>query len=324
MGGMTGSSRGLTLRKKAKIWLKAIIAAAAVALLGLWLDRYAASVRGITDFVLALLAIGFAMYQFTDSAELKEASGEISGTVKAVAKASGEISGTVKAVAKVSAEVREMMPTRFVGAFPSNIEEIERLVRRASCKLKIMADVVGYGSYSRADKFHKYLVDLENLRQGRQPSVDIYLLVFDQHSREIVLRDQFREETWGKDIKGTDAFNRLFQLHSGRYVKAPDKYDDFIQILGNNHDHYERLLADVGVIIKKRPSPFPFFTWLRDDCEAMFSFFSRRPSTVGKIREITFSTKDGKLVETFDCIFDEVWNSKPSDFIGPAANETTG
>jgi len=104
--------------------------------LGIWLDAHVSrEMHETVVFVLAVLAIGFAIFQFTDSAERKKASADIKYAVQSLKGASTEIKAAVSSVA-------EHQLTLYVGAFPSNLDEIDKLLERSTTVVKIMADVI--------------------------------------------------------------------------------------------------------------------------------------------------------------------------------------
>ena len=259
----------------AKRWVKALIIAVTVAAGVYALRRYyfqgAGEKEKIVEFVLAVLAIGFALYQFTDSAELKE---------------------TIRDVAANAT-------TRYINVFPHNMKEIEEVVGGSSKRLRIMADVVGYGSFSRPEEFFNYLQLLKQMRHG--PKVDIELLVFGKTCRHVMLCDQFPKVVWEAKTRKSDEFHSFF--NTPEMEPEPTTYEEFIGRLEQNHDRLAGELRREGVIIAEAPKEFPFFLWLQDDREAVVSFANRGPDA----REISFRTREGKLIETFHSIFDEIW-----------------
>jgi hypothetical protein len=82
-----------------------------------WLD--------IATLTLATLGIGFAIWQFWDSRQLR----------------------------RDTQTILNYATTRYVAEFPDNVPEITKLVSGTCGSLKILVDVPGYGMYSSPDNF---------------------------------------------------------------------------------------------------------------------------------------------------------------------------
>lgn len=276
-------------------WFKAVIFAMVVTLLGCGLYwKIGAGKNEIVLFVLAVLAIGFALYQFTDSDELKD-------NLKNVTEDLQEAAGIVKTELLENVRfVAANTSTRYVGTFPSNMDDIQSIVNNSSRQLRVMVDVAGYGSYSRAHEFLRYATALKELKH-RTPRVSVELLLFDGTFRGNMLRDQFPKGEWESTIQGSKLFNDFFENRP----PVPQSYEEFIRRLELNHDGCEKDFCEGGVTIKRKSGDFPFFLWLQDDKEAVVSFFNKGPAA----REISFKTREGKLIDTFGNIFQELWKS---------------
>jgi hypothetical protein len=239
-------------------WLKAVLFAVAVTLVGwgLYWKMGGSGKNEVVLFVLAILAIGFALYQFTDSDELKE-------TLKSVTQDLQETAGIVKTELLENVRfVAANTSTRYVGTFPSNMEDVQTVISNTARQLRIMVDVAGYGSYSRAHEFLRYATALKELKH-RTPRVSVELLLFDRTFRANMLKDQFPQGEWESTIKGSKLFNEFFENRGS----APETYDEFIQRLESNHDGCEKEFCEGGVKIKRKSGDFPFFLWLQDDKE---------------------------------------------------------
>jgi hypothetical protein len=55
---------------------------------------------------------------------------------------------------------------------------------------------------------------------------------------------------------------------------VPNNYTEFLKILLDRHDEYEKELKALNVEIRHSSSDFLFYLWLQDDQEAVFSFFA--------------------------------------------------
>jgi hypothetical protein len=263
----------------------------------------------IMTIMLAIASIAFAYKQKLDSSDLKDKT---------------EI-------------LLDSASTRYVAEFPHSIPVITNIVQGTCSDLSIMIDVPGYGEYSDPQAFYSYMhsiLDLrhrtvkDNLDAGRcvgktfekgkdlahLPS--IHLLLFSPEERELSLRKQLTKDVLAKslaDPSGRDMFINFFQSNPDLLTESPEGflekvkagpgYEQFIGILLADLRDHERELKRAGVEIRYTHEPFIMRVWMQDAQQAAFSFDHSSAT------EIAFQTHDSKLLDNFNQIFEQQWNS---------------
>jgi hypothetical protein len=265
-------------------------------------------------FVLAIVAIGFALKQYFDARELVN-----------------KVEGILGAAS-----------TRYIDAFPEDISGIREIVSRTCADLDIMVSIPGYGQYSSPSDFDEYKMAIEAVVNSkitdnrnakkclgktiRTPAADdakahVRLLLFTPDQRKSNMRDQFGEEFLG-DLRtnpgNQSKFISFFKKNPMLIDVPPENYlekilregrDDFLEKLEKEHRWNEEIFHHDLIEIKYSKEPYSIYLWLQDDHEAAFSFDRRHARTL-----ITFRTSDPKLLDTFRLIFKSVWDeAKPYD-----------
>lgn len=134
---------------------------------------------GVT-VTLALLAIGFAVWQFKDSQELRS---------------------RMQAFDKEMRSVADQMTTKFAGFFPKNLTEINQVIGKAENRLDVMSDFVGYGHYSAPRQFDKYF---RRLLDMPSKNIQVRMLVYTRkeaermHENQFVCSDFKQQQNWAK------------------------------------------------------------------------------------------------------------------------------
>ena len=261
--------------------------------------------------LLALVSIVFAFVQELDSKDLKSKTALL-------------VSGAT---------------TRYIAEFPYNIPGITDIVQGGCEQIDIMTDVPGYGQYSAPSEFYKYLStildqahssveanvkahhcegkDLAHKADGRSPS--IRLLLFSPELQREFLYRQFPREQFLADLKNPhdatqrekflEFFRKNPDLLDGRItpeaflqsVEDGPGYAQFAELVLDTHRNHEKDLRRAGVQIRYTSQPFIMRLWLQDDEEAAFSFDHSEET------EITFRTRDTKLLDDFKRTFEEQW-----------------
>jgi hypothetical protein len=237
------------------------------------MGRLKETISKFSDFtasILAVFAIGFAIVQFFDS----------------------------RTQLRKITEVSESTSTSFAGEFPKNIDDITRLVGRATDEVDIMVDFPGYGHYSSPDAFSTYLRAIEDAARKHK----VMMLIYNDKAAHESRQRQFRPTDFAAKMK-TDAFQRFF-TKTNPFLGVPTSYDEFDEKLTKMQTIYEEGLSRTGVQIRHIGERLQFYLWLEDMESAVFSF----QNSVREEHEIAFRTRDGKLIDTFKATFDDLWN----------------
>jgi hypothetical protein len=191
------------------------------------------------------------------------------------------------------------MSTQFANVFPYNLSTIIELMGKASSRVDIMVDIVGYGHYSAPEEFTKYQNKIYDLAKDGVP---VRMLVYGKNLTATTRDEQFGGKKCFEDIKKSVSFRRYFKVIRKGYPEPKD-YEAFIKILDEKEQAYEEEAIERGANVQSAEEPFRFFLWLIDEAEAVFSF-----QTHGEhFDEICFRTRDGHLIKTFTRLFSEAW-----------------
>jgi hypothetical protein len=239
-----------------------------------------------TSFILAVVAILFAVIQFVHSKSILRDMQEHLERMR---------------------EISSSMSTAHVGEFPENLQEIIRITdaKRDVRRLCIMADLLGYGNYSAPELFDDYRGNLERI-SGRGGTIRI--IVYPPEEARRMLKDEFPQGDFARE-----KLKDCYKLYFGRYhtdfgPTPPGEYNEFLDDLNKAEVQYVSALRGRGNIeIRHVRGKLPFYLWLQDDREAVFSFLQ----TAGtRTNELSFRTRDGKLISTFQNIFKELWDEE--------------
>jgi len=285
-----------------------------------WLD--------ITTLTLACLGIGFAIWQFLDSRQLRQD----------------------------TQTILNYATTRYVATFPDNLPEITKLVGGTCGSLKILVDVPGYGMYSNPGNFLDYE---DAVRKAARATIDqnfsehhclgksrptvgglanVRLLVWnpwDQDTQSI--RKQFREisepppaDDWRKLLltKNSEERSKAFKfidenpdIFKGvlkdrnpatigdfldKVASQKEFYEVFVKGLESAHSEVEKTLHANKVDIRYAKAPVIYMRlWIQDSSDSVFSF--DHTPTSGDETEIAFQSHDPYLLKTFDAMFEQHW-----------------
>jgi hypothetical protein len=270
--------------------------------------------RGLLDgltVVLAVTSIIFAYVQKMDSNELKNKTELLLGSAS----------------------------TSFVDQFPNSIPTITNMMQDTCADLNIMTDVPGYGEYSASESFYWYMREILDLRHRTikanrdakrciGKSVDqsrllqapaVRLLLFEPRDREVSLRQQFPPEVFERELvdpkqaSTQETFLTFFKSNPDLLKETPEEflqrvqagtgYEDFIHAVLSAHHEHEEALRKAGVSVRYAREPFTTRVWIQDAQQAAFSFDHSSAT------EIAFQTRDSKLLENFDQIFEQQWST---------------
>jgi hypothetical protein len=269
---------------------------------------------------LALLAIGFAIWQFRDSREQES---------------------RMKAFDKKMRSVADQMATRFAGNFPKNLNEINQVISKAEKTVDVMSDYVGYGHFSNPHQFNKYFRQLLDMPSR---NIQVRMLVYarkeaeQMHETQFVSSDLKEPPQWAKLKEFCNRYENNFDSPLWEKIRRCDgKIKDRNEKMKNglqpteqesaeldtelNHlrPEFDRLMFDRqlmyikdllqhGVEIRKTGEKLPFFMWCEDGHEAVFTFLHE---TSKAEREVSFRTRDSRFVaDSFEKKFEYLWSQK--------------
>jgi hypothetical protein len=225
--------------------------------------------------LLAILAIAFAAIQFIDSRHIKD-----------------QIEDLLKSIS-----------TRYVGSFPDNMDQVSGIVDSSHKALTVLVDFPGYGFYFKPDKSDDYIKKIIRLRQAN-PEIKIRMLFYSSAAQGQKLREEeFPKEHW-QAIKNSARFDDFFATYHAE-IPRPENYDDFIKYILMLHKRYEIMLCHNGAEVRHLGYNSVFF-WLEDSNNAIVAINNK----TGSERELSFYTRDGKLIDSLQSMFDGLWNSK--------------
>jgi hypothetical protein len=223
------------------------------------------------DRILASLAIGFATRQYFDA----------------------------KSTRQEMVDIGESMSTRFIGAFPDNMGEIKNIVEDAETQLDIMVDYVGYGHFSSPAIFRAYLA---KIHEKYHAGVKIRLIAYGENLLTQSNASEFPTEQFEK-LKGSVEWKDFFNIHCKGQTE-PSSYHEFRDLMIQRQRLYLSEARFAGIDIRTVSQELVFFVWLEDGEDAVFSF---RGAGLNSDREVSFRTRDGKLIETFSGLFEKIW-----------------
>ena len=239
-----------------------------------WLPQWNA------ESVLAVLAIGFAIVQFTDARRQETALERQKQDLGTIALS---------------------MSTRFLGPFPGNLKEINNLIAKADRSLKVIVDFPGYGQYSAPELRLAYVQQLEIARSARK--VPIQIICYKSDLADAERREQFPDDQTVFASRDMTPWTRFFEFR-GTVPALPTDFAGLRAILTQNDQDTVKRLKDEGVLWRFHPEKAAFFFWLRDDAEAIFAFKNIGRKDVG----LSFLTSDANLIRQFVEIFDRRWD----------------
>jgi hypothetical protein len=236
--------------------------------------------------VLAVLAISFAVVQFTDARRQETALERRKRDLGTIALS---------------------MSTRFIGPFPGNLKEINTLTSRADRSLKVIVDFPGYGQYSAPDLRLAYVHQLEVARSSRKANIQI--ICYKSSLADVERREQFPDDPQVFKNRDLTLWTKFFESR-GSTSTPPADFAGLRGLLTRNDQDTVKRLSDEGVQWRFHPEKAAFFVWLRDDAEAIFTFKNIGKKDVG----LSFLTSDANLIRQFVEIFDRRWDKAEPNY----------
>lgn len=191
-------------------------------------------------------------------------------------------------------EIREALPTKRLGKFPSFLPQIVELVNKANSSVTIFCDYPAYGSFSDPETFRRYHGAIEDKIGQLKKKVTIACLGA-KSRREETRRQEARDpEVWEeyKRIRH-DAFHRYFEFHTSSVDVSVLTNDEFMDTIIREDDQALEHIFRGATILEVYPRPTIYF-WLIDDSSMIFVI----PSAT-RLDEFGFYTQDSHLIASF-------------------------
>jgi hypothetical protein len=182
------------------------------------------------------------------------------------------------------------------------MDAIIKVVSDAGKEIKIMSDCAAYGHFSAPDKSEEYLQALiKNRRAGKVVTLVIYDSKAGGEAREAQWKEA--ETDFARIIqKNQRKFHDFFVVHHPTSKGIPKEYKGFVEALANNEQERRDQMLKNGLELHvvNELHDLPFFLWLRDNHEAILSFYNFGDV----VREISFRTTDGHLISALNDVFE--------------------
>jgi hypothetical protein len=255
----------------------------------------------IVALILAAIAIWFAVRQFRDSKELMHNAGVEAARLKSLIGQMGTVAASQEEKFRAVLEqadlqtrkleaVADSLPTKFVGTFPNNLQAILDMVETARDEVVVVADFVGYGSYSDPVRFSHYFSVLR--RKVVERSITLRVICYDRTRGSETLRLQFPDGSLESERK-SHVWGRFFKDYFPDEPE-PGSDSDFRDRLWEWDDDYRDNLFKNGASIKLTDDPLPFLLWLKDGRELIVSY--QNATLVG---DFSFQSSDKDFVRFF-------------------------
>lgn len=249
----------------------------------------------ITGVLGAVVAIGFALWQFFDAREQ---------------------TNTLKSVS-------ESLSTQYLGTFPAHLPKIADLVNDASRTLTIFCDFPAYGAFSAPNTHRKYQ---QAIADGLYEKSDLKIefICLTPNKRHEMLDQQFAPPEWEGWKKDPENKNRLERFCSywpppnGKSVETMSQ-EDFKECFEScNVDALEdrERFKHPRVTLEPRDIHMSVYFWIRDNTAAGFSI----PSFAGTEKpgfhtadSNSFYTTDSNLIQALNSIFKRYKDAKHPD-----------
>jgi hypothetical protein len=200
-----------------------------------------------------------------------------------------EISGNIK-------EVAGSISTQYVDTFPANMPAIIDLIERTNSSLLVVTDAPAYGHFSNPSAFEQYRRRLEALASPDK-KVKIRLLSYDDPTIISSAKNQFGQIDI-QQVRKMGSYNTYFAFWKNK--PQPKTVEDFYDLIKENNNKFRQELAEYNVEISETQKPLPVFLWMRDEKEAILSFYNYGQSP----REVSFRTNDQSLIKILNEIAD--------------------
>ena len=207
---------------------------------------------------------------------------------------------TDKALRVVEPAMREIernLTTRYLGPFPTFMDQIVAILDSAVDSIFIACDLPGYAIFSSHENYVAYRAALETEAGQR---IGIRMVVLDEERRDSILQIQFGGRDFA-ELKASDSFQQFLRW-SGRDSRKIRDRRDFILAMEEEErlalkEHFRSLDR------REHHSNMPVYVWIVGDKVAVFSI----PTLAPGAREAGFVTRDGRLIAELRSVFNTYW-----------------
>lgn len=251
---------------------------------------------------IAVVALGFAVRQYSDARIQIE---KLVTTGEGVNDARLRLDSVVDRLDTVA----QALPTRALGAWPSYLDDLAKMIDRTETGLTILCDYPAYGVMSNPEGYRKYRRAIETQLVAGATVRAIFL----DREKRTAINDEFfpHEQDWDEAYReGVDTFMKrerdpnaaaLEQMTQSDLLEQLDACDEAMlqslesaALLGKNHRGVRVLFC------RETASLMPLYFWMRDGAEAVFAIALLAE---GKHKEIAFVTSDPNLIAALEGAF---------------------
>ena len=195
-------------------------------------------------------------------------------------------------------EMARLNAAEYIGNFPDNMERINELVSRAKRRLIVVTDLAAYGAFSAPEEHTNYKLRLEEMKNNE---VELSALVYSDEVARGSVGDQFQKllkETSLSDFLHSELMDRFVEKNG---IARPSDEREFLDMVVEKN-RIVRENEPFRNVTKCVAGRFPVFLWIRDNEEAVFSFYNLGQES----REVSFYTNKPSLVKILIDIYDSI------------------
>jgi hypothetical protein len=202
--------------------------------------------------------------------------------------------------------IAESVSTKYLDEFPKNIPSINKLFGETTSSLLIVTDFPAYGFLYHHKAFEEYRQRLEELTLPGK-SIEIRLLIYNEATRKKKLEFFLHD-------KGAEQLAKIDFFQSLDTKDKPKTFDEAWNIINSGNEDFRKELGNRKVAIHETATDLPVFVWIRDNKEAIFSFYfyGQAPG------EVSFHTIDPKLIKVLRDIAEAAFNQQEKPNENPA------
>jgi hypothetical protein len=203
-------------------------------------------------------------------------------------------------------EIRESLSTKFIGEFPSYMENLIGLIQGAKSCITIVCDYVGYGLFSNREQFLQYSQAIQNKINA---NVRVRYILLDKKRRSQLHDAQFEKYT-----NDNNAWERWKDEHRLRLEVFCKFYTCGCTAAAIDNAAFKSALEGAelelldsifrGGDLREINFQTSVYFWIRDDSEVIFTI----PSFSEEAKEFGFRSTDEPLIKSFLGIYDRYSN----------------
>lgn len=200
-------------------------------------------------------------------------------------------------------KITKSISTQYADNFSNNMRSINNLIRETKDSLLILCDVPAYGHFSNPEYYKEYKAILTDKIEpiGK---IQIKMISYTRSMRDSLAKDQLKIKTEEDLIKMKNEdkrYKNFFKNWNANLIE-PKTVNEFYKILADGHLDMQRILSKANVKLFEAKAAHPIFFWIRDNQEAIFSFYNYGD----KPHEVSFKTIDSRLLTIFYEIAQEI------------------